>query len=97
MSNEEITTATVVIAGQFYDNFNRQLSYSEITVSYSSEEEVYHLPYESDGVDIELSNLTIYATDQDYHANVSKPSYFDIGCTELKYTIYLCPNGTACR
>lgn len=97
ISNETITTATVVLAGLFYDNSNQQLSDSEIIVGYSSDEETYYLPYESNGVEIDLENLTIYSTDSTYHSNVSKPSYFDKGCTELEYTIYLCPNGTACR
>ena len=97
ISNERITSATVVLAGQILDKSNDQISNSEITIDYDNDLEVYHLPYDINGVDINSDNLTLYATDTLYHSNVSKPSYFDIVCTELEYTIYLCPNGTACR
>lgn len=96
ISNEPITTATIVLAGKFHDNSDQQLSDSEVTIDYSSELQSYYLPYEND-VEIDISNLTIYATDSFYNSNVSKPSYFDKTCTELEYIIYLCPNGTACR
>ncbi len=97
ISNERIPSATVVLAGQILDKSNDQISNSEVTIDYDNDLELYHLPYEINGVDIDLANLTIYTTDSAYHSNVSKPSYFDKGCTELEYTIYLCPNGTACR
>jgi len=97
ISNEPISTATLVLAGSMYDKSLQQSSDSEIIVSYSSELERYLLPYESKGVEISMSNLTIYASDSTYHSNVSKPDFSDKGCTSLEYTIYLCPNGTACR
>ncbi len=96
ISNEAITTATLVLAGNIYDKSIQQSSDSEITVDYSSEQELYHLPYESD-IEINMSNLTIYTSDSAYHSNVSKPKFSDKSCTALEYTIYLCPNGTACR
>jgi len=97
ISNEPISTATLVLAGSIYDKSLQQFSDSEITVDYSSELELYHLPYESGGIEINMRNLTIYTSDSTYHSNVSKPDFSDKGCTSLEYTIYLCPNGTACR
>ncbi len=97
ISNERISSATVVLAGQIFDNSNDQTSNTEITINYDNDLEAYHLPYEINGVEIDSDNLILYTADTSYHSNVSKPSYFDIGCTELEYTIYLCPNGTACR
>jgi len=97
VTEESITTASVIIAGQTYDKSIKQLSDSELIVSYSNDLEVYYLPYEFNSVEINPENVTIYAIDSGYNSNVSKPKQHDISCSELEYTIYLCPIGSACR
>ena len=97
ITNDPISTSTVVLAGEIYDESTDQSSDTEIIVDYDIDRGIYSLPYEIDGIEGDPSNLTIYTTDPSYHSNVSKTSHYDLGCTTLEYTIYLCPNGTACR
>ena len=91
----EIKTAEVVFAGNIYDNTTEEYGNSEVVFNYNVETENYGFEYTLNGIEIEKGSLTIYTFDDSYHANVTKPQ--DYECTNLKATIHLCPNGSACR
>ena len=97
ISEEKITTATVVLSGFVFDETTQQPINQEFQASYSNHSELYHFPYTQGAPDISVDGLTIYAIDTNYQSHVAKPQVTNIGCTTLEYQIYMCPNGTACR
>ena len=91
----EVTTAEVIIAGNIYDNTTKEYANSEVIFNFNAEVGSYGFQYSHDGIEIDQRDVIIYTIDDSYNSNVTKPQEF--GCTNLESTIYLCPNGSACR
>ncbi len=97
ISGNEITTADVIFSGNTFDPATKEYGVSETIFNYDSERKSYGFSYFNNDTDFEIEkdSITIYTIDESYNYNVTKPKIY--GCTGLEVTIYLCPNGTACR
>ncbi|CAA0117788.1 Uncharacterised protein [BD1-7 clade bacterium] len=97
VSKEIVSTSSVYLSGKSF-NENGEVVEAETQIIYNSDSETYlYEPLvENSRLNLNKSKESfIYVIDSNYNSNVS--AAYNYSCTELKQTIYLCPNGTACR
>ncbi|CAA0099678.1 Uncharacterised protein [BD1-7 clade bacterium] len=95
ISREVVSTSSVYLSGRSSNN-NGEIV--ETQIIYNSDAEIYRHDSVFGDSRLNLSKsqeIFIYVTDSNYNSNVSVA--YNYGCTDIEQTIYLCPNGTACR